>query len=91
MIKIVENIIHKLIYTCEQATYLIEIKASGKSLSVSENIRLKAHLTLCKWCRAYKKKVNIIDKAMIRISDKSNNSLSDLEINSFKNKLKESL
>jgi len=89
MNKILENIIHKLIYTCEKATYLIEIKASGHPLNALESIRLKGHLAICKWCKAYEKKVDIIDQAMIRISEKSNDSLMESEIKELKNDLKE--
>lgn len=89
MNNILEKIIHKLIYTCEEATYRIEIKASGHPFSALENIRLKGHLAMCKWCKAYEKKVNIIDQAMNRLSKKSNDSLMESEIKEFKTDLKE--
>lgn len=88
MNKRLKNIVHKLIYTCEEATYLIEKKASDKPLGILENIRLKSHLAICKFCKAYEKKVNILDQAMIRIHKSSNNSLMESEIRELKNKLK---
>ncbi len=90
MNKILENIIHKLFYTCKEATYLIEKKASEQHLSTIESIRLKGHLAICKLCKAYEKKVKIIDQAMIRISEKSNYSLTEPEISEFNISLKES-
>lgn len=89
MNKILENIIHKLIYTCEEANSLIEIKVSGHPLSTLERIRLKGHLAVCKWCKSYEKKVKIIDQAMKRISEKPKDNLLNSEIKEFKNSLKE--
>ncbi len=88
MNKKLENIIHKLIYTCERATYLIEKKASARGLSPVGNIRLKAHLAMCKLCKAYEKKVTLIDKSMIRISKKPKDSLRDSELAEFKVRIK---
>ena len=91
MNRMIENILHKLLYTCEEATYLLEIKASNQSLSALQRIRLKGHLAMCKWCTAYEKKVNIIDQAMMRLSENSKDNLLESELMDFKNVLKESL
>ena len=90
MHKILENIVHKLVYTCEEATYLLEKKASAQALSTLETIRLKSHLAICKFCRAYEKKVHAIDQAMIRISKKPVDILKDSEIAEFKKRLNQS-
>jgi len=87
MNKVLENIAHKMVFTCEKATFLIEKKASGQSISILENMRLKGHLALCKWCRAYNKKVAIIDNAILRISKKANEKMVETEIKDFKNYL----
>ena len=87
MNKLLEKMMHKLLLSCEKATFLIEKKASAQSIGILENIRLKGHLAICKWCRAYNKKVTIIDNAMMRISKKSNEKIEDIEINDFKNHL----
>ncbi len=87
MNKILENMMHKLVFSCEKATFLIEKKASAQPIGFLENIRLKGHLAICKWCRAYNKKVTIIDNAMMRISKKSNEKIVETEIMDFKNQL----
>lgn len=88
MKKVLEKIIKKLLYSCEKATYLIEKKASAQPISVLEDIRLKGHLAMCKFCRAYNKKVSIIDKAMIMILNKSSEKISETELKDFINHLK---
>ena len=79
----------KLLFSCEKATFLIEKKASAQSISIVENMRLKGHLAMCKFCRAYNKKVSIIDKAMVKISNKSSEQLKETEIKDFINHLKD--
>jgi hypothetical protein len=89
MNKLLENIAHKMIFTCEEATLLIEKKASDEPISFLDNIRLKAHLAICKWCNAYNKKVTLIDHAMHRISEKETEKLADSEMTEFKQHLKD--
>lgn len=89
MNKILESIAHKIIFTCEKATLLIEKKASAEPISFLDDIRLKAHLSICKWCRAYNKKVRLIDNAMLRISKKENEEIGESEIKEFKQLLKD--
>lgn len=91
MNKTLENIAHKMVFTCEKATFLIEKKASSQSISIMDNIRLKGHLAMCKWCRAYKKKVAFIDNSILRISSKTNNNIDETEINDFKSHLKDKI
>lgn len=89
MNKTLENIIYKLLFTCEKATLLIEKKASGQSIGIINNLRLMGHLSICKWCRAYNKKVTIIEGALVRISEKSKDDIEEAEMNAFKNQLLE--
>ena len=91
MNKILENIAHKMFFTCEKATFLIEKKASAETIGFLENIRLKAHLAICKWCNAYNKKVAFIDNAMLRISKKENEKILENEITEFKQHLKDKI
>jgi hypothetical protein len=87
MIKFLEDIIHKLLFTCEKATFLIEKKASAESLDFITIIRLKGHLAICKWCRAYNKKVTVIDNAIARVAKTLNQSIKETEIQDFKAQL----
>jgi predicted anti-sigma-YlaC factor YlaD len=88
MNKVLENIAHKMFYTCEQATFMIEKKVSTQGIGIMENIRLKIHLSMCKFCRAYNKKVAIMDKVMLNFSKKENKKIDESEINDFKDLLK---
>lgn len=87
--KVLENIVHKLLFTCEKATFLIEKKASEEPISFLDNIRLKAHLATCKWCNAYNNKVAFIDAAMLRISKNEDEKIGESEIMEFKQYLKD--
>lgn len=82
-----KSIIYKLLFTCEKVSLLLEKKASAESISFLDNIRLKGHLAICKWCKAYDKKVTIIDDALVRISEKSHESIEEAELKDFKNQL----
>lgn len=87
MNKTLESMIYKLVFTCEKASLLIEKKASGQAIGLLNNIRLQGHLSICKWCRAYNKKVALIDMALVRISKKSNVAIDVAEMDAFKNQL----
>lgn len=87
MNKVLENMAYKLLFTCEEATLLIEKKASGQTIGMIDSIRLKGHLIVCKWCRAYDKKVKIIDDALVRISSQAKDVVEESEIKEFKNQL----
>lgn len=86
-----ENMVYKLVFTCEKASLLIEKKASGQAIGLLNNIRLQGHLSICKWCRAYNKKVALIDMALVRISKKSNLDIEVAEMDAFKNQLLEAI
>lgn len=91
MNKVIENIAQKMFYSCEKASLLIEKKVSKQSISIMENIRLKGHLSMCKFCRAYNRKVTLIDKVMLNVSKKENSKFEDSEIVNFKNYLKDKI
>lgn len=46
------------------------------------------HLRICKWCRAYKEKLEILDEVLKRkFSFKENVEIKDSEIQDFKNRM----
>ena len=57
------NLIHIAFYSCKTASELIDIRYE-KPLSISENIRLRIHLSMCKQCLQYSKQSKIIDDAI---------------------------
>ena len=89
MNKALEKMMHKLFYSCEMATYLIEKKASDQPISFLENLRLKVHLAMCKFCRAYNDKVCIIDMALANISKNPSEKINENELSDFINQLKD--
>jgi hypothetical protein len=87
----VKRLIHILFMPCRQATLLIE-KRNADSITSFQKIRLNAHLMICKWCRAYNRKINVMEDLMRKIftqdaPDKFNN----IDLQTFKDKLKEKL
>jgi ActR/RegA family two-component response regulator len=76
------SLIHTLIYSCEQATLLIE-KMQVQQLSFQERIRLRFHLQSCTACREYKTQSNVIDEALKKHFDHS----SDIENKNLENKI----
>lgn len=64
------KILHILILPCAKATFLIEKRISSR-LTFLEWAQLKAHLVLCKWCKAYEKKAEFLQKALQNIIKKN--------------------
>ena len=60
-----KKIIHKLALKCEDATLLMEMKNSNK-ISSSQDLLLKTHLAICKYCRNYQKKALVIDRLLLQ-------------------------
>lgn len=87
-----KNVIHLFVLSCQKATFLIE-KQLHTSLSPLEKIQLRTHLSLCKFCTAYKYKVVFLDKLMAdeRTMDKNNDLFSDQEVNNLKEKIKSAI
>ncbi len=54
--------IHALIYPCREASRLSNLRRE-QPLSLSQQVRLNVHLTLCSTCRAYQRQVTIIETA----------------------------
>lgn len=60
-----KKFIHILFLPCSEATLLME-KRNANSISRKENWRLSMHLKICKWCKAYEKKLKILDDILKR-------------------------
>lgn len=84
-----KRIIHLFVLSCEKATFLIE-KQLHASLSPLEKLQLRVHLSLCKYCTAYKYKAIFLDKLLAdeRTMKESNQQFSEQEVNGLKEKFK---
>ena len=63
----VSKLIHLLILPCSRVSYLLELQQGGAPLSRSQQLRLRAHLSVCKLCSMYRRKLILLDKTMRRI------------------------
>lgn len=81
------KLIHILFLPCSEATLLME-KRNAENISSKENWKLSLHLKICKWCRAYKQKLEILDDILKRkLAQENNAKINDSEIQSFKEKM----
>lgn len=80
-----KRIIHLFVLSCQTATFLIE-KQLHTPLSTLEKLQLRIHLSLCKYCTAYKYKAVFLDKLMAdeRTEDENSHVFSDQEIDKLK-------
>lgn len=62
-------LLHKMLLTCKEATFLVEKREAGK-ISFREKIQLKAHLWICNACKNYEKQSKIIEKMLNKIFQK---------------------
>lgn len=83
----VKRFIHLLFLPCSEATLLLE-KRNANSISRKEDWKLSMHLKICKWCKAYEKKLKILDEILKRklFQDKKT-EINDIDIQSFKDKM----
>ncbi len=49
----------RLLLTCKKATYLISLKEENK-LSFRQSMQLRAHLTVCSFCKLFQKQTRFI-------------------------------
>lgn len=85
------KIIHFLLMPCSEATLYLEKQKAGQ-ISLWQNWRLKGHLIICKWCRAYNKKIELLDSVLKnKIKASINANFKESEIQDFKNRIKENL
>lgn len=86
-----KKIIHLLFLPCSEATLLME-KRNAETISKKENWKLSMHLKICKWCRAYKQKLEILDDILKRqLSKKAENEINNSDIQKFKDEMTEKL
>lgn len=71
----INNIIHKIVFTCKEATLLLELQ-DNEFKNPIQKLRLKIHLKICKACHAYQKKRLIIDRLL---QDQYTNKTVDLK------------
>ncbi|WP_042720907.1 zf-HC2 domain-containing protein [Flavobacterium sp. B17] len=78
-----KKLIHIIFLPCSEATLLMEKRSAG-NISPNENRRLNLHLKICKWCRAYKKKLEILDDILKnKLFQEENIEINDSEIQEF--------
>lgn len=87
-----KRIIHLFVLSCEKATFLIE-KQLHASLSPLEKLQLRAHLSLCKYCTAYKYKAIFLDKLLAdeRTAKENDHLFSEQEVGNLKEKFKSAI
>ena len=82
-----KKIIHIFFLPCSKATLLIE-KRNAKSISSKENWQLSMHVMICKWCKAYQEKVEILDSILKRKwFGEEDADINTTEIQNFKDKV----
>jgi len=59
----------KVMITCKEATFLISKKQQDK-LSLGEQLKLKMHLLMCKYCQRFLNQVSFITKGIKRMRKK---------------------
>lgn len=87
-----KRIIHLFVLSCEKATFLIE-KQLHTSLSALEKLQLRAHLSLCEYCTAYKVKAIFLDKLLAdeQALNESHPLFSEQEVGKLKEKFKSAM
>lgn len=79
--------IHLIFLPCSTATLLME-KRNAKAISPKESWQLSMHLKICKWCKAYEKKLQILDEIMKKtFIRKEDVEINDIDIQVFKEDL----
>lgn len=81
-----KKLIHMIFLPCSEVTLLME-KRNAENISSTEKWKLSLHLKICKWCRAYKQKLEILDDILKRkLSQEEKVQINDSEIQRFKEK-----
>ena len=82
-----KKIIHLFFLSCSKATLLME-KRNAKKISSKENWQLSMHVMICKWCKAYQEKVEILDSILKRKwFGEEDADINTTEIQNFKDKI----
>ncbi|MDR3022702.1 hypothetical protein [Chryseobacterium sp.] len=82
----IRKILHILFLPCSEATLLME-KRNADTISAKEKRKLNIHLMICKWCRMYKQKLEILDKVLAKTFSEQKTEINESEIQDFKNKM----
>ncbi|WP_223600448.1 hypothetical protein [Chryseobacterium sp. GVT01B] len=62
-------------------------KHNADTISAKEKRKLNIHLMICKWCRMYKQKLEILDKVLAKTFSEQKTEINESEIQDFKNKM----
>ncbi|MEF9480610.1 hypothetical protein ACR1PO_13325 [Chryseobacterium sp. RRHN12] len=62
-------------------------KRNADTISAKEKRKLTMHLMICKWCRMYKRKLEVLDQMLARTFTGQKTEINDSEIQDFKNKM----
>lgn len=82
-----KKIIHLFFLPCSTATLLME-KRNAKNISPKENRQLSMHVMICKWCKAYEEKLEILDSILKKKWDgEEKNNLNETDIQEFKDRM----
>ena len=89
---LISKLIHIVIMPCSHVPLQIECERAG-SLSFVKRFRLRMHLSVCKWCAAYAKKVEQIDRLLTKktLDDKKKLHFEKTEIQQFKDKVRKNI
>ncbi|WP_347217240.1 hypothetical protein [Chryseobacterium sp.] len=66
-------------------------KRNDQTISARESRKLSLHIAICKWCKAYNKKLQLLDKIFKKTLTEKNAEINEAEIQDFKNKMIEKL
>lgn len=83
-----KNWIHKIALSCEQATLLMELQENQQTTAI-QNIRLKLHLIICKYCKIYSKKMKLMNQFFRSKSPKNSYDIDKIE--TLKERIKQNL
>lgn len=85
------KIIHWFILPCSKITCQIEKKQAGKATFI-QRLQIALHLSVCKFCNAYNKKVIMLDVAMNKIIKREKETqIENFDEQEFKSRLKKNL
>lgn len=92
MKKLFSKLIHLLIMPCSHVPLLIEQQRSGQ-LPFLKRVRLRAHLSICKWCAAYARKVEQLDKFLTQKygEEEKKERFEQPEIQDFKDQIRKKM
>lgn len=71
-------------YTCKEATYLISKKEEGK-LTFIQNVKLRMHISMCKFCKLFEKQNKYIIDNIRKLNDKEIKLPSEIKNNISEN------